>query len=138
MLANNESGAVQPVQAVAQHCRSKGILFHTDAAQAMGKIHVTLSSMGHPDMVTLVGHKIGAPKGVAALYVRPDCLTEHDRTLPPSYGTGGILLIGGGQEGGRAGTENVPYIVGMGRAAELLGTTTTTTNTNSGGSAMVQ
>jgi cysteine desulfurase len=135
MLANNESGALQPVQAVAQHCRAKGILFHTDAAQAMGKIPITLSSMGYPDMVTLVGHKIGAPKGVAALYVRQDCLTEHHRTLPPSYGNGGILLIGGGQEGGRrAGTENVPYIVGMGRAAELLGTK----NTDSGGVVMVQ
>lgn len=89
---------------------------HTDAAQATGKVDVSLESMGHPDMVTLVGHKIGAPKGVACLYVRHECCQEQGRSLHE----GGIILLGGGQEGGRrGGTENVPYIVGMGKAAEL-------------------
>ena len=116
MLANNESGALQPVKAVAEACRNRNILFHTDAAQAAGKVSVHLADMGHPDMVTLVGHKIGAPKGVAALYVRPDCCNEHGRSLPQKC----ILLLGGGQEHGRrGGTENVPYLVGMGKASEI-------------------
>lgn len=117
MLANNESGAIMPVAEVARECRRRGILCHTDAAQAVGKMKVTLDSLGDVDMITLVGHKFGAPKGVAALYVRPNCCNEHGRQLP----AGCILLQGGGQEGGRrGGTENVPYIVGMGRAAELV------------------
>jgi cysteine desulfurase len=117
MLANNESGAIMPVAEVARVCRRRGILCHTDAAQAVGKMKVTLDSLGDVDMITLVGHKIGAPKGVAALYVRPNCCNEHGRQLP----VGCILLLGGGQEGGRrGGTENVPYIVGLGRAAELV------------------
>jgi cysteine desulfurase len=117
MLANNESGALQPVKEVSEACRKRNILFHTDAAQAAGKISVCLADMGHPDMVTLVGHKIGAPKGVAALYVRPECCNEHGRSLADNKC---ILLLGGGQEHGRrGGTENVPYIVGLGKAAEL-------------------
>ena len=74
-------------------------------------------------MVTIVGHKIGAPKGVAALYVRPGCLDEHGRQFTNNndkIGGGGIMLIGGGQEfGRRGGTENTPYIVGLGKAAEM-------------------
>jgi cysteine desulfurase len=75
-------------------------------------------------MVTIVGHKIGAPKGVAALYVRPGCLDEHGRQFTNNNnkigGGGGIMLIGGGQEfGRRGGTENTPYIVGLGKAAEM-------------------
>lgn len=117
MLANNESGAIMPVAAVARECRKRGILCHTDAAQAVGKMEVTLDSLGDVDMITMVGHKMGAPKGVAALYVRPNCCNEHGRQLPG----GGVMLLGGGQEGGRrGGTENVPYIVGMGRAAEIV------------------
>jgi cysteine desulfurase len=112
MTANNEVGSVQPVADIATFCRAAGVLFHTDAAQAAGKIPVTLRSLGDPDMISLVGHKLGAPKGVACLYVRPGALSlaaEH----------ASALLIGGGQEGGRrAGTENTPYIVGMGVAAE--------------------
>lgn len=112
MTANNEVGSVQPVADIAQFCREHGVLFHTDAAQAAGKISVTLRSLGDPDMISLVGHKLGAPKGVACLYVRPDALS-------PTAEHASALLIGGGQEGGRrAGTENTPYIVGMGVAAE--------------------
>lgn len=110
MLANNETGALQPVKEVSEYCRKVGVLVVTDAAQAVGKMSVTLQDLGDPDMVTIVGHKFGAPKGIACLYVRPGC-------LGPGVGPG--LLLGGGQEGGRrAGTENVPYIVGMGVAAE--------------------
>lgn len=120
MLANNESGALQPVQEVAEYCRKAGILFHTDAAQAAGKVPVDLTSLGYADMVSLVGHKIGAPKGVACLYVRSGCLDEeeHGRNMQQSGGHG-IMLIGGDQEfGRRGGTENVPSIVGFGQAAE--------------------
>lgn len=116
MLANNESGALQPVQKVAQHCSKANILFHTDAAQAVGKVSVDLDDLGHPDMISIVGHKMGAPKGIACLYVRPGCCEQHGRALHNR----GILLIGGGQEHGRrGGTENVPYIVGFGEAASL-------------------
>jgi cysteine desulfurase len=104
MLANNESGALQPVQQVAQECRRRGILCHTDAAQAVGKVSITLADLGHPDMISIVGHKIGAPKGIAALYVRPGCLQEHDRELDHNHG---IMLIGGGQEFGRRGGTEV-------------------------------
>lgn len=107
MLANNESGALQPVREVAVYCRLHGILCFTDAAQAAGKVSVRLPEIGGPDMVTIVGHKLGAPKGIACLYVRPGIL---DKASP--------LLHGGGQEfGWRGGTENVPYIVGLGVAA---------------------
>jgi cysteine desulfurase len=109
MLANNESGALQPVADLAKFCRHKGILFHTDAAQAVGKVDVTLSALGDPDMITVVGHKIGAPKGVACLYIRPGCVPSDTKGM----------LIGGGQEmGRRGGTENVASIVGFGKAAE--------------------
>lgn len=111
MMANNESGALQPVRRVAEYCRERGILTFTDAAQAAGKVSVKLSDLGDPDMVTLVGHKMGAPKGIACLYVRPGCCK---RETP--------LLHGGGQEYGmRGGTENVPYIVGFGEAARHAG-----------------
>ena len=125
MLANNESGAIQPVKEIAPYCRQHGILFHTDAAQAVGKVSVTLDEKGitDVDMVTIVGHKFGAPKGIACLYIRPGCLEENGRKEPKSsgYGSSGILLLGGGQEcGRRAGTENVPYIAGMGNAADIL------------------
>eukprot|EP00536_Pseudo-nitzschia_multiseries_P017507 jgi/Psemu1/299487/fgenesh1_pm.1592_\ len=123
MLANNESGALQPVREVAEECRRRGILVHTDAAQAAGKVSVRLRDTGCPDMVTIVGHKIGAPKGIAALYVRPGCLdeTEHGRDLSGRNARkSGIVLVGGGQESGmRGGTENTPYIVGLGTAASM-------------------
>jgi len=130
MLANNESGALQPIKDIAPFCRKHGILFHTDAAQAVGKVSIALDAKGispDVDMVTIVGHKFGAPKGIACLYVRPGCLREYGRKEPTSqgYGSAGTLLLGGGQEGGRrAGTENTPYIVGMGCAADILNAST--------------
>lgn len=108
MFANNETGALQPVQEIAAACHEKSILFHTDAAQAIGKI--SLEPIRHADMITIVGHKFGAPKGIAALYLKES-----------TFKTENFLLLGGGQESGRrAGTENVPYIVGMGQAAKIL------------------
>ncbi|GAX18729.1 cysteine desulfurase [Fistulifera solaris] len=106
--ANNETGAVQPIQEIAQYCRQHDILFHTDAAQAAGRVSMLFGENG-PDMITLVGHKMGAPKGVGCLYVRPGCLQQEVN-----------LLWGGGQEyGRRGGTENVPYLVGFGTACAL-------------------
>lgn len=120
MLANNETGAIQPVKQVAEYCRAHDILMHTDAAQAAGKISVSLEDLGHPDMVSLVGHKIGAPKGIACLYVRPDCPLLLQTKATATVATS--MVIGGAQEWGRrAGTENVPYIVGMGAAAVYAG-----------------
>lgn len=99
--ANNETGALQPIHEIYKYCRQKGVLFHTDAAQAAGKVPLLAA-----DLVTVVGHKMGAPKGVACLYVRPGI--EWNKRL----------LVGGGQEyGRRAGTENVASIVGFGAAA---------------------
>jgi len=126
MLANNESGSLQPVKKIAHYCRSKAILFHTDAAQAVGKVNVALDESGIGsdciDMITIVGHKFGAPKGVACLYIRPSCFREKncmrggDDPSQLQY-----MMLGGGQESGRrGGTENVPYIVGLGAAASLL------------------
>ena len=121
MTANNEVGSIQPVFDIAKACRERNVLFHTDAAQAVGKID--LRGLAHPtigaDMLTIVGHKFGAPKGIAALYIRPNCLDEYGRGNQMEGGS--VLLMGGGQEGGRrGGTENVPYIAGIGRAADLL------------------
>lgn len=108
MLANNETGALQPVQELAKVCRKHGVLFHSDAAQAVGKIPVDVKQLG-VDFLSVAGHKIYAPKGVGALYIR------GGRKLPP-------FIRGAGQESGRrAGTENVPYIVGLGAAAKLAG-----------------
>eukprot|EP00574_Skeletonema_japonicum_P001513 CAMPEP_0201740066 /NCGR_PEP_ID=MMETSP0593-20130828/46111_1 /ASSEMBLY_ACC=CAM_ASM_000672 /TAXON_ID=267983 /ORGANISM="Skeletonema japonicum, Strain CCMP2506" /LENGTH=431 /DNA_ID=CAMNT_0048234369 /DNA_START=95 /DNA_END=1390 /DNA_ORIENTATION=+ len=121
MTANNEVGSLQPVFEIAKICRQKQILFHTDAAQAVGKIDLRglAEETTGADMVTIVGHKFGAPKGIAALYIRPNCLDESGR-VNPEHG-GSVLLMGGGQEGGRrGGTENVPYIAGIGRAADML------------------
>jgi cysteine desulfurase len=118
MLANNESGTLQPVQEVAQACRERGVLMHTDAAQAAGKVSIAMADLGYPEMVSVVGHKIGAAKGIAALYVRNGCCSENGRKLHAH----GVLLIGGGQEfGRRGGTENTAGIVGFGTAAELAG-----------------
>lgn len=107
MLANNETGTIQPIRKLADSARAAGAVMHTDAAQALGKIPVDVGALG-VDLLTLVGHKAYAPKGVGALYVR-----EGIEIAP--------LLLGGGQESARrAGTENVPSIVAIGAAFELV------------------
>ena len=106
MHANNEIGVVQPIREIAEICRRRGVLVHTDAAQTAGKLSTRVDDLG-VDLLTIAGHKVYAPKGVGALYVRRGTVLEP-------------LLHGAGHEGGlRAGTENTPYIVGLGRAASL-------------------
>ncbi|NNG17424.1 MAG: cysteine desulfurase [Gemmatimonadales bacterium] len=108
MWVNNETGVVQPVDAVAERCENRGVVFHTDAVQAVGKLPVSLARF-RSVMLTISGHKIGAPKGVGALIVRG-----------PSPSAVHPLVHGGGQQSGvRPGTENVAGIVGLGRAVEL-------------------
>lgn len=106
MLANNETGVLQPVAEAARRAHDRGFVVHTDAAQAVGKIPVSVQELG-VDMLTIAGHKCYAPKGVGALYVNP--------VLPLTP-----LLYGGGQEGGlRSGTENVAFMVALGEACTL-------------------
>jgi len=106
MLANNETGTLQPITEIAQIARRHGVLVHTDAAQAVGKIPVHVGESG-VDMLTIAGHKLYAPKGIGALYVR------YGLQLEP-------VVYGGGQEAGlRAGTENVAYAVALGSASTL-------------------
>lgn len=106
MLANNETGALQPIAELARITREHGAVFHSDAAQAVGKIPVDVTELGI-DLLTVVGHKMYAPKGIAALYIRPGVTVEP-------------LIYGGGQEFGlRAGTENVAFTVALGAAADL-------------------
>ncbi|MCD8117744.1 MAG: cysteine desulfurase NifS [Oscillospiraceae bacterium] len=103
MFVNNEIGTVQPIREIGAVCREKGVLFHTDAVQAVGHIPVDVKEM-NIDMLSLSGHKFHAPKGVGAMYVR--------KGIPVS-----ILIEGGQQERGkRGGTENIPGIVGMAAA----------------------
>ncbi len=106
MFANNEVGNIYPIQTMAEMAKERGVLFHTDAVQAVGKTPIDLRHLP-VDMLSLSGHKIHAPKGIGVLYVR-----KGVRFRP--------FLRGGHQERGRrAGTENVPYIVGLGMAAQL-------------------
>jgi cysteine desulfurase len=106
MHANNETGTIQRIRELADIAHAAGALFHADAAQSVGKIPVDVTEL-HADLLTVVGHKLYAPKGVAALYVR--------RGVPIAP-----VIGGGGQERGlRAGTENVPYIVALGVACQL-------------------
>src|SRR5215469_5167658 len=106
MAANNETGVLQPLDELARLAHKHGALFHTDAAQAVGKIPIDVRRLG-VDLLSVVGHKMYAPKGVGALYVRSGVLLEP-------------LVPGGGQERGlRAGTENVALAVGLGAAADL-------------------
>jgi len=105
MWANNETGAIFPVQEIGDICAEKGVLFHTDAVQAVGKTPIDVQSF-HVDYLTISAHKFHGPKGVGALYMK------KGRELTP-------LLHGGSQMGGlRSGTLNVAGIVGMGKAME--------------------
>ncbi len=107
MLANNETGVIQPVKKIGNICREKEILFHTDAAQAVGKIFVSVKDIGC-DLLTIAGHKFYAPKGIGAIYIRKGVKIEK-------------LLFGAGQENGlRPGTEPVPMAIGLGKAAEIV------------------
>jgi cysteine desulfurase len=106
MWANNETGVVFPIEEIAELVKSKGVVFHCDAVQAAGKIDIDVKR-APIDLLSISGHKLHAPKGVAALYVR-----KGTHFAP--------FVMGGHQEAGRrAGTENVPYIAGLGKACEL-------------------
>jgi cysteine desulfurase len=106
MHANNEVGTLQPIRAIARLAREHGVLMHTDAAQSLGKLPVDVNELG-VDLLSVAGHKLYAPKGVGVLYVRQGVKLEP-------------LIHGAGHEAGRrAGTENVPYVVGLGAACAL-------------------
>lgn len=106
MYANNEIGTIQPIDEIAAICKEKKVLFHTDAVQAVGHIDIDVHKQGI-DMMSISGHKIHAQKGIGALYVRKGVALPN-------------LIHGGGQERSkRAGTENVPAIVGLGVATEI-------------------
>ena len=108
MFANNETGTIFPVAKIADIVKSKGVLFHVDAVQAVGKEIIDLQKLPI-DFLALSGHKLHAPKGIGVLYIR-----RGTRFRP--------FLRGGHQERGRrAGTENAPYIIGLGKACELAG-----------------
>lgn len=110
MLANNDVGTLQPVEAVADLARRRGALFHTDAVQAAGKLPLDVSRLG-VDLLSISAHKFQGPKGCGALYVRRAVV---DRVAP--------VIAGGAQEHGlRAGTQNVAAIVGLGQACEVAG-----------------
>ena len=106
MHANNEVGTIQPIEEISEIAKKHHIVFHTDAAQSVGKIPVKVNKLG-VDLLSIAGHKLYAPKGIGALFVRKKTPFEP-------------YIHGGGQEFGmRAGTENVPNIVALGKAAEL-------------------
>ncbi len=108
MFANNETGTISPIQKIAEMVTGKGAIFHTDAVQAIGKIPFNLSN-SPINLLSVSGHKLHAPKGVGVLYIK-----KGTRIAP--------FMLGGHQEGGRrAGTENIPGIVGLGKACELAG-----------------
>lgn len=106
MHSNNEVGTLNPIAKIAAIARERGVWVHTDVAQSLGKVPVDVNDLG-VDLLTVAGHKLYAPKGVGALYVRRGVTLAN-------------LIHGAGHESGRrAGTENVPYLVGLGQAAEL-------------------
>ena len=108
MHANNEVGTIEPIEEIGEIAREQGILFHTDAAQSCGKIRVDVNEL-KVDLLTIAGHKLYAPKGIGALFIRKGFQIDS-------------LIHGASQEKGmRAGTENVPYTVGLGKACELAG-----------------
>ena len=106
MYANNEIGTIQPISEIAAVCKEKNVIFHTDAVQAVGHVEIDVHKQGI-DLLSLSGHKIHAQKGIGAIYMRKGIVLPN-------------LINGGAQERNRrAGTENVPAIVGLGRAIEL-------------------
>ena len=106
MFANNEIGTIQPIKEIGAICREKKVLFHTDAVQAVGSVPVDVKEM-NIDLLSLAGHKLYGPKGIGALYIRRGIRIDN-------------LIHGGGQERGRrAGTENIPGVVGLGKAIEI-------------------
>jgi cysteine desulfurase len=110
MLANNEIGTLQPISEITELVKNKNIVVHTDAVQAAGKMTIDVAELG-VDLLTFSGHKIYAPKGIGVLYIS-DFL--KDEIIP--------LIHGGGHEFGlRAGTENVPYIIGLATACDIIG-----------------
>lgn len=110
MWANNETGVVFPIRQIAQMAKTAGAVMHTDAVQAAGKTQIDLNDVP-VDLLSISGHKLHAPKGIGVCYMR------RGTNLPP-------FIAGGHQESGRrAGTENVPYIVGLAKACELAGAT---------------
>jgi len=109
MFANNEIGTIQDIKEIGRICREKKVLFHTDAVQAVGHVAIDVADM-NIDLLSMAGHKFYGPKGVGALYIRKGIRIEN-------------LIHGGGQERSRrAGTENIPGIVGLGKAIELATT----------------
>lgn len=109
MYANNEIGTIQPIEEIAAICRKKNVIFHTDAVQAVGHVKIDVHAQGI-DMLSISGHKIHAQKGIGALYVR--------KGIPMTN-----LIFGGAQERNkRAGTENIPAIMGLAKAMELVNT----------------
>jgi cysteine desulfurase len=108
MHANNEVGTLQPIREIAKLAHERGALMHTDAAQSVGKVRVNVEEMG-ADLLSVAGHKVYAPKGVGVLYIRRGVQIEP-------------LIHGATHEAARrAGTENVPYVVGLGKACEIAG-----------------
>lgn len=106
MFANNEIGTIQPIKEIGEIAKENKVLFHTDAVQAMGNIKIDVDEL-NIDLLSMSAHKFNGPKGIGALYIRKGIKIDP-------------LIIGGGQERAkRAGTENVPSIVGMGKALEL-------------------
>lgn len=106
MFANNEIGTIQPIKEIAEIAHAKGAVMFTDAVQAVGALDINVKELG-VDMLALSGHKLGAPKGVGALYIKKGTRVKN-------------LIDGGGQEKNRrAGTENVPYIVGLAKAMKI-------------------
>lgn len=106
MHANNETGVIFPIEEIGKIVKEKGVLFHCDAIQAIGKIPVNLKN-SHIDLLSMSGHKLHAPKGVGVLFIRKGVRIDP-------------LIIGGHQEDNRrSGTENVPYIIGLGKACEI-------------------
>jgi len=109
MHANNETGVLQPIEAIGALCRERGVLFHTDATQSFGKLPIDVEA-AHIDLLSLSAHKLYGPKGVGALYLR---------RKGPRVRCDAMIHGGGHERGFRSGTQNVPGIVGLGYAAEI-------------------